>query len=269
MAYMPGLLRWSTGSSSLLKEPRTPTATKRFQCNKVGSKKICKILKSKCWPAPILLRIAGDWRLPYWWGLTYSRGDPAKWTELQAARSPFTRTEEAFTILLHCMRRLWDKHQLPDLQWRVGAVPPSDWGAGGPCLLAESCRDTSHGRMEIQQQAVIRTALQHHQHNNSWLQFAISDKVIILSSHYIHYTTNISIFSSACAIELENHVVVTGGILFLSAIPTVQVYNISGPRFVLPNLQTSRYNHACAYYFDSKDRVVSICIRDNGDGHRE
>ena len=126
--------------------------------------------------------------------------------------------------------------------------------------MAESCRDTSHGRMEIQKQTVIRTALQHHQHNNSWLQFAISDKVIILSSHYIHYTTNISIFSSACAIELENHVVVTGGILFLSAIPTVQVYNISGPRFVLPNLQTSRYNHACAYYLDSKGRVVSICM---------
>ena len=45
----------------------------------------------------------------------------------------------------------------------------------------------------------------------------------------------------------------------MAATPT-SLYNISGPRFVLPNLQTSRYNHACAYYLDSKGRVVSICM---------
>ena len=49
---------------------------------------------------------------------------------------------------------------------------------------------------------------------------------------------------------------VTGG---WGPIATVQVYTISGPQYPqLPDLQTPRYDHACAHYMDSQDRVVSI-----------
>ena len=48
---------------------------------------------------------------------------------------------------------------------------------------------------------------------------------------------------------------VTGG---GGPIATVQVYTISGAQEQLPDLQTPRYNHACAYYWDNQDRAVSI-----------
>ena len=63
-------------------------------------------------------------------------------------------------------------------------------------------------------------------------------------------------FSGACAIELQDWVVVTGGGGGYSN--RVQVYNISGPQERLPDLQTYRQYHACAHYVDSQDRVVSI-----------
>ena len=69
---------------------------------------------------------------------------------------------------------------------------------------------------------------------------------------------DIFIFSLACAIELENTVVVTGGSNYPNHVATVQVYNISGPQEQLPDLLTARYDHACAHYRDSQDRVVSI-----------
>ena len=61
-------------------------------------------------------------------------------------------------------------------------------------------------------------------------------------------------FSWACAIDLQDRVVVTGDNEDRSR---VQVYNISGPQEQLPNLQTPRSWHACAYYMDNQDRVVS------------
>ena len=62
-------------------------------------------------------------------------------------------------------------------------------------------------------------------------------------------------FSWACAIDLQDRVVVTGDNEDRSR---VQVYNISGPQEQLPSLQTPRSYHACAHYMDSQDRVVSI-----------
>ena len=69
---------------------------------------------------------------------------------------------------------------------------------------------------------------------------------------------NVLFFSSACAIELEDTVVVTGGwSLFTGPFATVQVYTISGPQQQLPSLMTGRYQHACAHFVDSENSVVS------------
>ena len=69
------------------------------------------------------------------------------------------------------------------------------------------------------------------------------------------YTVIMFIFRSACAIDLQDRVVVTGG---YGPIATVQVYTSEGPQEQLPSLQTPRSSHACAYFLDSQDRVVSI-----------
>ena len=63
--------------------------------------------------------------------------------------------------------------------------------------------------------------------------------------------------SRACAIELEDTVVVTGG---SGPSATVQVYNISGAQGQLPDLRTARSGHACAHFLDSQNRVVSITV---------
>ena len=69
---------------------------------------------------------------------------------------------------------------------------------------------------------------------------------------------NVLFFGSACAIELEDTVVVTGGwSLFTGPIATVQVYTISGPQEQLPDLMIGRYQHACAHFVDSENSVVS------------
>ena len=47
---------------------------------------------------------------------------------------------------------------------------------------------------------------------------------------------------------------VTGGD---ESMQTVQVYTSEGPQEQLPSLLQRRENHACAYYLDSQDRVVS------------
>ena len=77
-----------------------------------------------------------------------------------------------------------------------------------------------------------------------------------VDSHCKYSSCYIFISSGACAIELEDRVVVTGG--DYPPIATVQVYTLSGPQEQLPSLQTGRHNHACAQYLDSQDRVVSI-----------
>ena len=70
---------------------------------------------------------------------------------------------------------------------------------------------------------------------------------------------NVLFISSACAIELEDTVLVTGGWgAFTGPIATVQVYTISGPQEQLRDLLTARWEHACAHFVDSQNRVVSI-----------
>ena len=73
----------------------------------------------------------------------------------------------------------------------------------------------------------------------------------------LYYGPTFLIFSSACAIELEDTVVVTGGYTSHVPIATVQVYNISGAQEQLPDLLTARRDHACAHFLDSQNRVVS------------
>ena len=62
----------------------------------------------------------------------------------------------------------------------------------------------------------------------------------------------------ACAIELENTVVVTGGGYSIDSYTRVQVYSTEGPLHQLPRLGTGRMSHGCGYYVDSRNRVVSI-----------
>ena len=62
----------------------------------------------------------------------------------------------------------------------------------------------------------------------------------------------------ACAIELENTVVVTGGGYSIDSYTRVQVYSTEGPLHQLPRLGTGRMSHGCGYYVDSGNRVVSI-----------
>ena len=62
----------------------------------------------------------------------------------------------------------------------------------------------------------------------------------------------------ACAIELENTVVVTGGGYTIDSYTRVQVYSTEGPLYQLPRLGTGRMSHGCGYYVDSGNRVVSI-----------
>ena len=65
--------------------------------------------------------------------------------------------------------------------------------------------------------------------------------------------------SDACAIELEDTVVVTGGWISSDTIgATVWVYTISGHQEQLPDMMTPRKSHACAHFMDSTNRLVSI-----------
>ena len=75
------------------------------------------------------------------------------------------------------------------------------------------------------------------------------------------YKPMLIIFSFACAIELADTVVVTGGydtVITYDFLTTVQVYDTVGPNEQLPDLLTPRAFHACAHYVDSDNRVVSL-----------
>ena len=53
--------------------------------------------------------------------------------------------------------------------------------------------------------------------------------------------------------------VVTGG-NYWEAGNLVQVYNTMGPVERLPNMTIAREWHACSYYIDSNDNIVSVNI---------
>ena len=78
-------------------------------------------------------------------------------------------------------------------------------------------------------------------------------------------------FSGACAIELEDKVVVTGGgydvygdyyIYYFNTenivTSKVSVYNIGGWVEDLPDLNTGRYNHGCGNYWDNSNIVILL-----------
>ena len=78
-------------------------------------------------------------------------------------------------------------------------------------------------------------------------------------------------FRRACAIEQEDRVVVTGGDNVTSdkignsnppvypPIATVQVYTMEGyHQEQLPSMSIPRVNHACSYYLNSENQVVSM-----------
>ena len=65
-------------------------------------------------------------------------------------------------------------------------------------------------------------------------------------------------FSGACPIQLENKVILTGGVIDSVESTTVSVYDRNGWIGNLPNLQTVRRNHGCGHYRDDNDNIVSV-----------
>ena len=78
----------------------------------------------------------------------------------------------------------------------------------------------------------------------------------LLSNRTILFTIDRT-YSEACGIGLLETVVVTGGYNPFSSKSTVVVYNTSGMVEQLPDLRTPRKEHACGYYVDSNNQVVS------------
>ena len=74
------------------------------------------------------------------------------------------------------------------------------------------------------------------------------------------YVFNILIFfSSACAIHLQDNVIITGG---KGCGKCVQAYDLGGPVDLvdggLPNLLTGRYDHGCGTFITNNGEIVSI-----------
>ena len=73
-------------------------------------------------------------------------------------------------------------------------------------------------------------------------------------------------FSYACAIEMKEMVVVTGGKYGVvndwgvggEISGKVDVYNENGRKEQFPDLRTPRAGHGCAHFVNSQNRVVSI-----------
>ena len=61
-------------------------------------------------------------------------------------------------------------------------------------------------------------------------------------------------FSSACSIELDNKVIVTGGTFNQTR---VFVYNMDGWIMELPQLITGRFGHGCGQYINTDDKMVN------------
>ena len=78
----------------------------------------------------------------------------------------------------------------------------------------------------------------------------------LLSNRTILFTIDRTHIES-CGIGLLETVVVTGGYLPFGRGSTVVVYNTSGMVEQLPDLRTPRKEHACGYYVDSNNQVVS------------
>ena len=66
-------------------------------------------------------------------------------------------------------------------------------------------------------------------------------------------------FSGACGIELEDTVILTGGVIDSKERTTVSIYDKDGWVRDLPNLKTVRKNHGCGHYIDDSNKLVSYC----------
>ena len=64
-------------------------------------------------------------------------------------------------------------------------------------------------------------------------------------------------FSRACSIELEERVILTGGIYTKN---TVSVYSLSGWIKDLPELLQRRYHHGCGHYVNDVNKMVIFLI---------
>ena len=64
------------------------------------------------------------------------------------------------------------------------------------------------------------------------------------------------ISSAACAIELEESVIVTGGIASLLHLKHVTEYDQVGNYKELPKLLTGRYGHGCGHYINNDNKMV-------------
>ena len=63
------------------------------------------------------------------------------------------------------------------------------------------------------------------------------------------------VYRSACSIEFEDKVVLTGGFDH-TEITRVAVYDVDGFVEYLPNMNHKRSDHGCGHYIDSNDKMV-------------
>ena len=107
------------------------------------------------------------------------------------------------------------------------------------------------------------TELLSHTSSVSSESFSLADKTRYAISTLFHFSDNCIyiMFRKACGIVMPetDHIVITGGQLNNGATNQVQIYNtngvVSSPE--LPPLNTERFQHACAYYYDSLGQIVS------------
>ena len=64
-------------------------------------------------------------------------------------------------------------------------------------------------------------------------------------------------FSGACTIDLEDEVILTGGVIKSEESSIVSLYDEDGWIRDLPNLQSSRRDHACGHYNDDSNNSVN------------
>ena len=88
-------------------------------------------------------------------------------------------------------------------------------------------------------------------HSNDILKFLYNICVNIVIDYILY-------FSDACAIELDDKVIVTGGNYVGST--RVDVYNLSGWIMELPHLIFGRQRHGCGQYINSDEKMVN-CIK--------
>ena len=74
-------------------------------------------------------------------------------------------------------------------------------------------------------------------------------------THYNYNKTKSILSREFCSIELEQSVVITGGI---DSPKLVQVYDTTGWLMDLPSLLQGRHNHGCGHYVNSGNKQVCL-----------